>query len=64
MVAPAAALLGFSDDELTAHLDERLARYKHPRRLIRADTIPRTPAGKLNRALAREMATRTEENAT
>lgn len=56
MVAPAEALLGFSDDELTAHLDERLARYKHPRRLIRTDTIPRTPAGKLNRALAREMA--------
>jgi fatty-acyl-CoA synthase len=56
MVAPAEALTGFSDDELTAHLDERLARYKHPRRLVRGDTIPRTPAGKLNRALAREMA--------
>jgi acyl-CoA synthetase (AMP-forming)/AMP-acid ligase II len=56
MVAPADALLGFSDDELTAHLEERLARYKHPRRLLRTDTIPRTPAGKLNRALARELA--------
>jgi fatty-acyl-CoA synthase len=56
MVAPAEALLGFSDEELTAHLEERLARYKHPRRLLRTDTIPRTPAGKLNRALAREMA--------
>jgi acyl-CoA synthetase (AMP-forming)/AMP-acid ligase II len=56
MVAPAEALLGFSDEELTAHLGELLARYKHPRRLIRTDTIPRTPAGKLNRALAREMA--------
>jgi fatty-acyl-CoA synthase len=56
MVAPADALTGFSDDELTAHLHERLARYKHPRRLLRTDTIPRTPAGKLNRALAREMA--------
>lgn len=56
MVAPAEALTGFSDEELTAHLDERLARYKHPRRLLRTDTIPRTPAGKLNRALARELA--------
>ena len=56
MVAPADALSGFSDEELTAHLDERLARYKHPRRLLRTDTIPRTPAGKLNRALARELA--------
>ncbi|MFC4855826.1 AMP-binding protein [Actinophytocola glycyrrhizae] len=69
MVAPAEALLGFSDEELTVHLGERLARYKHPRRLVRADTIPRTPAGKLNRALARELATRKlatrkEENAT
>ncbi|MET0133045.1 MAG: AMP-binding protein [Kibdelosporangium sp.] len=62
MVAPAEALAGFSDDELTAHLGDRLARYKHPRRLVRADTIPRTPAGKLNRALAREIASRTEES--
>ncbi|WP_460406825.1 AMP-binding protein [Actinophytocola sediminis] len=56
MVAPADALTGFSDEQLTAHLDERLARYKHPRRLVRAEEIPRTPAGKLNRALARELA--------
>lgn len=56
MVAPADALTGFSDEELTAHLDELLARYKHPRRLLRTGTIPRTPAGKLNRALARELA--------
>ena len=50
-----------SDEELTAHLNEELARYKHPRRLIRADGIPRTPAGKLNRTLARELATSIEE---
>ena len=60
MVAPAEALIALTDDDLTAHLDGRLARYKHPRRLLRTDTIPRTPAGKLNRALAREMA-RTQE---
>jgi fatty-acyl-CoA synthase len=56
MVAPAGALSGITDDELTAHLDGQLARYKHPRRLVRTDTIPRTPAGKLNRSLAREIA--------
>jgi len=52
----AGALSGITDDELTAHLDGQLARYKHPRRLVRTDTIPRTPAGKLNRSLAREIA--------
>ncbi|MFD2417200.1 AMP-binding protein [Amycolatopsis pigmentata] len=61
LIAPAAALKGISDEELTAHLNEELARYKHPRRLIRTDGIPRTPAGKLNRTLARELAVKIEE---
>lgn len=61
LIAPAEALHGISDEELTAHLNTELARYKHPRRLFRADGIPRTPAGKLNRALAREIAARIEK---
>lgn len=61
LVAPAGGLREISDDELTDHLDAALARYKHPRRLVRVDEIPRTPAGKVNRALAREMAPRNEE---
>ncbi|MGI5132901.1 AMP-binding protein [Pseudonocardia sp. CA-107938] len=57
LVAPRAALQGLTDAELTAHLGERLARYKHPRRLVRVDEVPRTTAGKANRARAREIAT-------
>jgi len=55
LVAPAAALDGLSDADLTAHLGAELARYKHPRRLVRVDAIPRTPAGKVNRAIARTL---------
>jgi acyl-CoA synthetase (AMP-forming)/AMP-acid ligase II len=31
-------------EELTAHCDGRLARFKQPRRLALVDAIPRTPA--------------------
>ena len=55
VVAPRAALADLSDEELTAHLSDRLARYKHPRRIVRVDEVPRTPAGKLNRGKAREL---------
>jgi acyl-CoA synthetase (AMP-forming)/AMP-acid ligase II len=55
VVGPRAALAGLSGDELTAHLADGLARYKHPRRIVRVDAVPRTPAGKLNRGKAREM---------
>lgn len=38
-----------ADGELIAHLAERLARYKIPRRIAYLDTMPRLPTGKLDR---------------
>jgi fatty-acyl-CoA synthase len=35
------------DEELLAFLEERLARYKLPRRIVRLDELPRTPYGKV-----------------
>ena len=41
-----------TEDELTAYLRERLARYKLPREIVFLDAIPRNPTGKvLKRAL-------------
>jgi len=38
-------------DELRAHIGDRLAPYKHPRRVVQADAIPRTSAtGQVQRA--------------
>jgi fatty-acyl-CoA synthase len=34
-------------DDLTGFLDNRLARYKHPKALEIVDTLPRNPAGKV-----------------
>lgn len=37
---------------VAAHLDGRLARYKHPRSVVTVEEIPRSPAGKVSRAWA------------
>ncbi|MCY4135800.1 MAG: class I adenylate-forming enzyme family protein [bacterium] len=42
VLAPGAALP--STDAVHAHLNDRLARFKHPRRIEAMDAIPRTPA--------------------
>jgi len=39
-------------EEVRAHVSERLPLFARPRRLRRADAIPRTPAGKLDRRAA------------
>lgn len=57
----AGELSGHSDEALISHLDARLARYKHPRTLIRIDAVPRTPAGKVDRTRAKQLATRNQE---
>jgi 3-oxocholest-4-en-26-oate---CoA ligase len=61
LVAPASALTAVTDDAVTTYVGDRLAGYKRPRHIVRVDAVPRSPAGKLNRALARELATRTVE---
>ncbi|WP_204039390.1 AMP-binding protein [Acrocarpospora phusangensis] len=57
VVSPEGALDEVPDDELIQHVRDRLAAYKSPRRIIRVDVVPRTPAGKANRALARQLVT-------
>ena len=39
--------------DLLAHLDGRLARFKHPRRVEVVDTLPRNPTGKLDKGALR-----------
>jgi acyl-CoA synthetase (AMP-forming)/AMP-acid ligase II len=43
-----------SDDELLARVRERLARYKHPREVVRCQALPRTALGKVQKALLKE----------
>ena len=38
-----------SAEELIAHCESRLARYKRPREIVFVDTIPRTPSGKVQK---------------
>ena len=38
-----------STDELIAHCESRLARYKRPREIVFVETIPRTPSGKVRK---------------
>ncbi|WP_170322776.1 AMP-binding protein [Acrocarpospora macrocephala] len=57
VVAPASGLGGVPDEELIQHVRDRLAAYKSPRRIIRVGVVPRTPAGKANRSLARQLVT-------
>src|SRR3569833_1919701 len=61
LVAPASALTAVTDDAVTTYVGDRLAGYTRPRHIVRVDAVTRSPAGKLNRALARELATRTVE---
>jgi fatty-acyl-CoA synthase len=56
VVAPADALADVEDATLSRHVSDRLAGYKRPRRIVRVDSLPRSPAGKINRASARELA--------
>ncbi|MCA0145087.1 long-chain fatty acid--CoA ligase [Blastococcus sp. LR1] len=44
-----------SADELLAHLDGRLARYKHPRSVVVTDQLPHNASGKLVKARVREL---------
>ncbi|MDJ0107069.1 hypothetical protein QM646_11670 [Rhodococcus erythropolis] len=39
---------------MVAHVGERLASYKKPRRVVFAESIPKTAVGKLNRKALRD----------
>ena len=43
-----------SDDELLVPVRERLARYKHPRDVMRVPVLPKTALGKVQKALLKE----------
>ena len=43
-----------SDDELLAQVRERLARYKHPRDVVRLEVLPKTALGKVQKAVLKE----------
>lgn len=43
-------------DALRAHLDGRLARFKHPREVVALERIPRTASGKIRRSALRNIA--------
>ena len=47
-----------TDQELRAHLRERLANYKIPKRLYFLDELPRLPVGKIDKQALREQAAR------
>jgi 3-oxocholest-4-en-26-oate---CoA ligase len=49
-------------EELQDHARDKLAGYKLPRRLLLADTIPRTPVGKPDYRAAKKLATSEREN--
>ena len=52
IVAPAGQRV--TEAEIRAHCTARLARYKCPARLVFAESIPRTPAGKVQKHLLRQ----------
>jgi benzoate-CoA ligase family protein len=58
LTKPVAFVVGDGIDEqaLIDHTLQRLEPYKHPRRVIVTDTLPRTHLGKVNRAQLREKA--------
>jgi fatty-acyl-CoA synthase len=54
-VVPAPGLAAPSVEELRAHVRARLASFKHPRKIVVVDAVPRTDAtGQVRRALLRE----------
>ena len=36
-------------EAIAAHLAPRLARFKHPKQLVKRDALPRLPSGKVDR---------------
>jgi len=52
-----------SEADLKAHCEDRLTHYKHPRRFILVDELPKSPVGKLLRRELRERARREAEGA-
>ena len=44
----------YAYDELTRHLEPRLARYKWPRDYVFVETLPRTAYGKVQKALLQD----------
>ena len=48
-----------TDDEIAAHCHLHLARYKHPRRVVIADTLPRNASGKVLKTRLRQGPRRT-----
>jgi benzoate-CoA ligase len=48
------------EEELKRHVLEGLEAYKHPRRVIRVDAMPRTHLGKIDRGKLKEMAAEAE----
>ena len=55
-VIPAAAATGSLEEELKQHVLGHLAAYKHPRRVIAVETLPRTHLGKIDRGRLRALA--------
>ena len=55
MVAFVSSVAGASTSEadLVAHCRDRLAAYKTPRQVIFLDELPKTPTGKIQRAVMR-----------
>ena len=47
---------GLTEDQLRAHLDGRLARYKIPKSVVFVDEMPRTASGKIRKAELRKLA--------
>lgn len=50
-----------SDDDLLALVRERLARYKHPRDVVRREALPRTALGKVQKGLLKEQLSALEQ---
>lgn len=46
---------GVSAGELTAHLEERIARFKIPKRFVFIEELPRTPYGKVEKTKLRDL---------
>ena len=47
MAVAAVSVAGLKRADLSGLLEERLARYKHPKALEIVDSLPRNPAGKV-----------------
>ncbi len=54
VLVPAQKGASVADDVLQAALDTRLARFKHPRKFVWAEALPRNAMGKVEKAALRE----------